>query len=221
VVNLDTAPTVPAGSNDVALANISLGAGLTSAARISAIPLAITPGNGASLANLTGCYIRNAITGGTALSNQFTLTNGSATVFTLGAPLTLAANGATMLSLACNVQPATPVGSSFTISIDPKTVVATDLSGNPISVAAATGTGPNGLPASTSGVVTVTAFVGSTGGTTTGTGTGSTGSTSGTPGVPNTGAGGTASSIMFVLALAALAALMGAAYLRYERAILE
>lgn len=227
LVNLDTAPTVPAGSNDVALANISLGGGLASGARISAIPLTITPGNGASLANLTGCYIRTAITssvGATPLSNQFPLANGGTTAFTLGTPLMVTAGTPTMLSLACNVQPATPVGSSFTISIDPKTVVATDLSGNPLTVSAVTGTGPNGLPASTSGVVTVTAFVGSntgsTGGTTTGTGTG-TGATGGTVGVPNTGAGGTASSVMFVLALAALAALFGAAYLRYERASLN
>lgn len=216
-VNLDTAPSVPAGSMNVALANLWLGgATLSSAGRIGSVPVTITAGNGASVSNLTSCSIRSAIDGtGGALSNTAVITNGGQTTFALLSPLALAASGNTMLALACDVQPSAPVGGTFTISVAPGSFVATDLAGNPIPVFAAVGFGPSGLPASTSGTVTVTALGTAPVQPGSGTGAGT------TPGVPNTGAGGAAGAFLFVLALAALAAAAGAAYLTYEKKLLD
>lgn len=212
-VNLDVAPSVPAGAQNVALANISLGGStLASAGQLANLPITVTAGNGGSVANLTGCYVGSAITGGGTLSNSIALSSGGQTSFPFVTPLSLTAGGSSMLSLYCSVQPATPVGSTFTISIAPNSFAPTTLGGAAIPVFAVTGVGPNGLPAATSGTLVVTASTGVD------TGTGSTG---GTVGVPNTGAGGTATAVLFVLALAALAAIAGAAYLRYERTVLE
>lgn len=216
-VNLDVAPSVPAGAQNVALANISLGgSGLASAGQLAHLPLTITAGNGGSVANLIGCYVGSAVTGmGGALSNPLAVANGAQTTFPFVTPLALAVGSNTMLSLYCSVQPATPIGSTFTISITPSSFAPTTPLGAAIPVSAATGVGPNGLPASTSGTIVVTASAG------TGSGTGSDTSGTGGVGIPNTGGGGTAAAILFVLGLAALAAIAGAAYLTYERTILE
>lgn len=209
-VNLDTAPTVPAGSNDVALANISVGA--TGASyNISSIPLTVTASANGSVVNLTDCKVRDASNLGGALSNVSAVTTGGATSFNFTTPLLVSAGTSNMLSLTCDVQPATAVGSTFALSINPGAVSATNASTGatvtPVAVAAG-GTGPNGLPASTSGSIVVTAQ-GTTipGDTDPGT----------TPGVPNTGAG-SETGMLAVISIAGLIALMGAFYLGRKQA---
>lgn len=209
-VNLDTAPTVPAGSNDVALANISVGA--TGASfNVTSIPLMISASSNGSVANLSDCKVRNTANPDSSLSNVTVVANGTATSFNLINPLFVPAGAAYMLALTCDVQPATAVGSTFSISITPGSVMATNASsgGSVTAVGvAAGGTGPNGLPASTSGSVAVTAQ-GTTipGDTDTGT----------IPGVPNTGIG-TGLGILAMISIAGLIALMGAFYLGRKHA---
>ncbi len=208
LVNLDTAPSVPAGSQDVTLANIALGS-MVNSHNVASIPLTITAGTGASTANLTDCKIRSTANLDGALSNTLTLTSGAQTSFALAVPQLIVPGSPQMLALTCDVQPATPVGSTYTISINPANVGATNAStGAAVTASGVTGFGPQGLPGSTSGTVIVSA-AGS--GSNTG---GSTGGDSGTPGVPNTGAGGTAAGIILLLAAAGLAFVSGSAYLR-------
>lgn len=206
-VNLDTAPSVPAGSTNVALSNISLGANSTDSIRISAIPLSISAGAGASTADLVNCSIINTNNVGGSLSAAQNVSTGGTTNFVLSAPLTVFAGTAPMLALSCDVQPVTPVGGTFTIGVDPASVTATNVTtGAAVTPTAVVGVGPNGLPASLGGTVIVSGDTG------TGTGTG-TGTSTGTPGIPNTGAGDTMNTL-FVLAISGLVALVSGLYLR-------
>lgn len=210
-INLDTAPSVPAGSEDVALANISVGA--TGANyNITSIPLTIGASSNGSVANLTDCKVRDASDLDGAITNVTTVTNGSVTSFNLTIPLLVPAGSANMLSLTCDVSSAAAVGSTFSIAVTPGAVSATNAATGaavtPVGVAAG-GFGPNGLPASTSGTIIVSAL-GSNPvppGTTPDT----------TPGVPNTGLGGNI-VLLAELALAGLIALMGAFYLGRKQA---
>lgn len=206
-VNLDTAPSVPAGSQDVTLANISLSGTGGLNYNVTSIPLTITAGSGGSTANLTGCVIRHAGNLDLVLSNNPTVVNGAATTFNLTVPLAVVSGSAPMLALTCDVQPATPVGSTFTIAVTPGNVAATNAAnGQSVTPIALTGTGPNGLPAATSGTVIVSAA-----GSGSGSGSGSgTGSGSGIPGVPNTGMG---DSLILALALAGAVMVGGSLYL--------
>jgi hypothetical protein len=210
-VNLDTAPSVPAGSDDVALANISFGA--TGASfNVSSIPLTVTSSSNGSTANLTGCVVRNTTNPDVALTNVVSVTNGSATTFSLATPILVLAGDTQMLSLTCDVQPAAAVGSTYLIAVNPANVSATNaatgVSVTPAGVPSG-GIGPNGLPASTSGTVIIAA-VNSTPvppGTDPDT----------TPGVPNTGLG-SAGSMALMIVLAGIIALMGSFYLGRSRA---
>lgn len=210
-VNLDVAPSVPAGSGDVALANISLGAANANY-NVTSIPLTITSSANGSIVNLSDCKIRDASNLDGAVTAVTAITAGSATMFNLTSPLSVPAGTANMLSLSCDVQSTAAVGSTYSISVIPGNVVAknaaTGLSITPIGIAAGA-YGPNGLPASTSGTLIVSAA----------------GSTpvppvtdpDTTPGVPNTGLG---NNIMLLgsLLLAGLIALMGAFYLGRKQA---
>ncbi len=209
-INLDTAPSVPAGSNDVALANISVGA--TGASfNVTSIPLTISSSANGSVGNLSDCKIRDASNLDATLSSVATVINGNVTTFNFAAPLFASAGTANMLSLTCDVQPSAAVGSTYMISVTPGNVRATNASTGaavtPVGIPAG-GTGPLGLPASTSGSVIVSAAGTTpvTPGTSTGTGTGS------TPGVPNTGLG-SAAGLLSVIAIAGIIALLGAIYL--------
>ena len=203
-VRLDTAPSVPAGSQNVSLANISIDA--THSANnvvFSSFPITLSAGNGGSLGNLSGCQIFNSSAGSLSAASA-SVNSGGATIFTLSTPLTLLAGTADMLSLNCNVGAGTSVGSTYTLSIDPASIPVT-VSGTGVSVTptAGVGAGSNGLPAATGGTVAITSSTGLPPVVT-------------TPGVPNTGAGTLSLAALFVLALAALVALGGALYLRYE-----
>ncbi|MBV9159379.1 MAG: hypothetical protein JO019_02150, partial [Candidatus Kaiserbacteria bacterium] len=219
-VNLDTAPSVPRGSTDVALANISVG-GLNSGGTVNvrSIPLTINAGSGGSVANLANCRIRDTQNVDGQLTAPVSVSSGTATTFVFSNPLSVFAGTAPMLALACDVQPATPIGSTFTISADPGSVSATNSSGGTVTATPVVGVGPNGLPASLSGTVIVTDTTGTGTGTTgtgtgtTGTGTGTTGTSTGTPGIPNTGVGDVAQTFA-ILAAAALIALASGFYLR-------
>lgn len=198
-VNLDTAPSVPAGSTNVALANIILDAGRSGGAiSVSAIPVSVTPGNGAAVGHLSNCRIRPSLNTDGSLSNTVIL--GGNQTFTLTAPFTTSAGTQSSLSLACDVAANTPVGGTFAIAITPGSITATNA-----------GTGASVTPTSgnTSGTVLVTAVV--TGGTGD---TGGSGDTSGTPGVPNTGLGGSSTMTLGILLLTALLALGGTMLLR-------
>jgi hypothetical protein len=210
-INLDTAPSVPAGSQDVTIANISFGAAGTSY-NVTSIPLTITAGSNGSVANLTDCKIRNATNLNGALSNA-TVVNNGVTTFGLTSPLFVGAGSSQMLALTCDVQPSAAVGSTFTTSLTPGNVLATNAAtGAAISPLAfpAGSFGPNGLPASTSGTTIVSAI----GTAPVAPGTGTDGST---PGVPNTGLGGNI-ALLAELVLAGLIALMGAFYLGRKQA---
>ncbi|MFA7309850.1 MAG: hypothetical protein WC050_02995 [Candidatus Paceibacterota bacterium] len=207
-VRIDTAPSVPAGSQNVTLANISLdathsGSGVT----LSGLPLTITAGNGGTTNNLSDCRIRNASSLDGSLTLGTSVNSGGATGMTLNAPFTLAGGTADMLALTCNVALTSPVGSTFTISVAPNTIPATIAgTGTTLTPTAAVAMGPNGLPPATSGTVIVSAPT-DLGGVITPTPI---------PGTPNTGSGGTAFDAFIILALSALVALGGAAYMRYE-----
>lgn len=211
-VRVDTAPSVPSGSQDVALANISLDAtGLSGVTNLSTVPVTVTAGNGASTADLTNCRIEQAVSQ-IPLSNSYSVVNGAQTSFSLAAPFPTVGGLASMLSLVCDVAPATPVGGTFTIALNPSSFSATNSSGAGVSVSQATGNGADGLPAALSGTVIVSGPT-STTGTGTGTGTSGTG-TSGVPGVPNTGAGGMAATMLGIMIAALGVALLGGSYLR-------
>lgn len=194
-VNLDTAPTVPAGSTNVALANILLDSTRSGGAvSVSAIPVSITAGGGASNANLSNCRIRPSLTTDGALSGGIAV--GSMQTVALNSAFVSAAGTRTSLAIACDVAAGTPVGSTFTIAITPSAVTATN-----------TGTGASITPTAgnSSGTVIVTATV---------SGGGDTDGDTGTPGVPNTGLGGNAAMTLGVLLFAALMALGGSYMLR-------
>lgn len=197
-VNLDTAPSVPAGSTNVALANILLDTTRSGGAvTVTSIPVSVSYGGGAAVGHLTNCHIRPAIATGASWSNAFT-PSGTQT-YTLTTPFSAAAGAQTSLSLACDVGANAPVGGTFTIAITPSAVTATN---------SATGAGITPASGNSSGTVIVTATVGgNTGGSGNGDG-------SGTPGVPNTGLGGSAAATLAILLLSALAALGGTLMLR-------
>lgn len=206
-VNLNTAPSVPAGSTNVALANIMVGAeNSNSAISITSIPVAINLGNGVVAGNVSNCRIRGAVNTSANLSSSATPSGGTLT-FTLAAPLIVTAGSSATLSLACDVSASTPVGGTISIAITPSALTATNVStGAAITPTASVGFGPNGLPASTSGTVIVSS-VDSAGEVDPAPGTG-------TPGVPNTGLGGNAAMTLALLLLSALVALGGVAFLR-------
>ncbi len=207
-VNIDTAPSVPRGSTNVALANISLGANTSDTVRITSIPVTVAPSAGAAVANLMNCRIRNTNDVNGSLTAMQTISAGGTTNFVLSTPLTVFAGTAPMLAFACDVQPATTIGSTYTISVNPSSITASNAStGAAVTATGVVGFGPNGLPASLSGSVIVSADAG------TGTGTG-TGTSTGTPTVPDTGMGGTVALSLFALALAGLVALGSGMYLR-------
>ncbi len=201
-VNLDIAPSVPRGSNDVALANISLGVGTSSSVRINSIPLSVVAGGSATVTNLSDCRIRDASNIGGSLSGSMNLSSSGATVFALSSPLTIGAGGTDMFSFTCDVSASAPIGGTFTISVVPANVGATNpTTGAAVTGVATTGTGPNGLPAATTGTVIVTGTVPG-------------GNTTTTPGIPNTGLGGGMAMTLGALFLAALFALGSVAYMR-------
>jgi|SRR3989344_939057 len=201
VANLDIAPSVPVGSQDVTLSNISLGTGAATSVRISSIPLSITAGNGASVSQLSDCQLRNTSNLFGSLSGSINPVGGTV-VFNLTTPFTIPAGSAEMFGLTCDVSSTTPVGGTFTIAITPSGIAAVDATtGASITAAAVTGVGPNGLLPATSGTIIVTSAV--------------TGVPPVIPGVPNTGAGGSAQTAL-ILALSALIALAGATYIRYQ-----
>lgn len=206
-VNLDVAPSVPAGTQDVTLANISLDATRSGAGiRLSSIPITITAGNGATIANLTDCRVRDTSNLNGFLNSVVPMmTSGGTSSFTLTNPFTVMGGFASMLAITCDVGSATPVGGTFTISVAPNGFPAVDATtGATITPVATVGTGANGLPASTSGTVIVSAPAsGGTGGT-------------GTPGIPNTGAGGQALQLLLALIASGAVAVAGATYLRYQ-----
>ncbi|MBI5644838.1 hypothetical protein HY970_01955 [Candidatus Kaiserbacteria bacterium] len=195
-VNLDTAPSVPAGSQDVTLANIQLfawnSAGATT--NVSSIPVMVTAGNFGSTANLTDCRIRSTGNLSGSLSNATVLSNGAQTSFSLLAPLSIFSGFVQSLALTCDVAPAAAVGSTFAISVDPNAVTGVNASTGAVLTPVSGG--------SIAGTVIVSSQVpGAASG-------------SGTPGIPNTGAGGDLIQVMYVLTISGLIALGGYAYLR-------
>lgn len=193
-VNLDTAPSVPAGSTNVALANIILDTTRSSGAvTVSSIPISTTLGGGAMIGNLSNCHIRPAVSTSGSLSGVFIL--GGNQTFALTPATTLPAGAQTSLALACDVGTNTPVGGTFAMAITPSQIVTTN---------SATGAVITPTGTVTSGTTIVTAQ-----GTSVGGGTDTT-----TPGIPSTGLGGSAMATLLILALSALVALGGAYTLR-------
>src|SRR3989344_923517 len=140
VANLDIAPSVPVGSQDVTLSNISLG-------------------TGAAVSQLSDCQLRNTSNLFGSLSGSINPVGGTV-VFNLTTPFTIPAGSAEMFGLTCDVSSTTPVGGTFTIAITPSGIAAVDATtGASITAAAVTGVGPNGLLPATSGTIIVTSAV--------------------------------------------------------------
>lgn len=185
--SLSVAPSVPAGSENVVLATVTLTAPSGGqSVTVSSIPITATF-NGVPPANFTSCSIQNALALGIPLSSVTALGQSGST-FGLSVPTVVATNSTVRLALVCSVGFASPPGSSATFSVTPASIPAT-VNGVPITP---TGAG------STAGVVSITAPVGA------GTGTGP------IPSVPNTGIGSDALATLLILALSLLAAYVGA-----------
>lgn len=204
-VNLDTAPSVPAGSQDVALANILL-SGVNSGANVNvaSIPLSISAGGGAAVANLTDCRVRDTQNLDGWLNANVPVIGAGATTYTFATPFTVFAGSSRMLAFTCDIAAGTPVGGTFTIAVTPGSIAATNAAtGASVTAAQFSGTG-----SATSGTVIVSAA-----GTSPVPPPSTGGDDTGTPGVPNTGVGDAA---LFLLAIAGLLALFGAAYISWE-----
>jgi hypothetical protein len=203
-VNFITVPTIPQGGTNVALGIIGLDATRSgSAITVTSLPVMVTP-NGAAISALNNCSLRNITSLATPIS-AVASQNGSVMTFGLSSPLVVNAGSATNLVIVCNLDAATPIGSSFAVSLTPSQIAAT-ANGTTITPAGALGDTGSALP--TSGTITVASASSGTG-TGTGTGTGGTG----VPGIPNTGAGGNAAVSVVMLALAGLLAVAGSIYL--------
>jgi hypothetical protein len=203
-VNFITVPTIPQGEANVALGIIGLDARRSgNAVTVTSLPITVTP-NGASISALNSCSLRNITSLATPISATATQ-NGSVMTFGLATPLTVNAGSMTNLVIVCNVDPSTPVGSTFAVSLTPSQIVAT---ADGATVTPSGALGESGSPLPTAGTVAVAAAGTGTGGTGTGTGTGT-----GIPGIPNTGAGGNAIASVVMLALAGLLAVAGSLYL--------
>jgi hypothetical protein len=204
-VRLDTAPSVPAGSQNVSLANLSIDATHSGNSVVfSSFPITISAGNGGSLGNLSGCQVFNSGSGVPVNTGSVAVNSSGTTTFTLNAPMTVLAGTAAILSLNCNVGAGASVGSTYTIAIDPTAIPATvSGTGAVITPTVGVGVGANGLPAATQGTLVISA-PGDLSGVIT------------TPGVPNTGVGTSGLEALFILVLSAMIALGGALYLRYE-----
>jgi hypothetical protein len=185
---LTVAPSVPAGSQNVSLATLSIAGAANTATTLNSIPVAIQYEGGASLTN---CSIQNADALGVPLSSIVTPVT-SPTTFTLISPVNVPANTVQRYALVCSVGTAAPQGSRITLSVDPAIVGA-------------------GSSDSLTGTVSITAPV-------TGNGAGAEsgiGSNGGSiPGIPNTGVGGDALATLLILALSLFAAFIGATVTR-------
>gem|GEM_PF-1407120 len=202
IIDLSAAPSVPAGSQNVALATITLSAGDDDAITLTAIPVS-TSFDGVSSAQITSCSIQDTQNLGVPLSAVGTLNETTPTLFTFTAPAMVLPNSMARLALVCSVGSAAPVGSSVTFSVDPSTIQATI----------------NGSAVTPEDSGTITATVGINGSLGNGNGGGSivtsTPSDSTTlPGIPNTGIGGDVLATLLILALSLLAAFIGATVTR-------
>src|SRR3989344_1916001 len=186
-VSLSVAPSVPAGSQNVVLATISLTAASVGSASLSAVPLSVSYSN-LSTSNIPSCSIQNALALGTPLSAPVSLPSG-ATSFLLAAPISISANATQRLALVCSVSPNAHGGDTVTIAIDPAVF------------SAASG-------GATSGTVSITPSI--AGAVTADSGGSAAPSLGLLPGVPNTGIGGDLLATLLILALSLLAAFIGA-----------
>lgn len=194
-VSLAAAPSVPAGSSQVALANITLDATHSSQnIMLSSIPLALSF-NGVPAADFTNCSLEYSSLLGFPLNsgaNAVAALSGTGVTFHTNGPLTVYAGTSARLAVVCNVSAAAPPGSYMTFLIDPSSIPATSASGASV-------TPTSILPIA--GATSITAVSG---------GSGSTGGTVTTPGIPNTGLGGDALATLLILALSLLTAYIGA-----------
>ncbi len=208
-INVDVAPSVPRGAQDVTLASFFLsGVGSGAAVNVSSLPVSITAGSGASMSDLTSCSLQNATNLGTPLSGFVNPAGGTAN-FNLAIPLTTFAGLSNKLALVCDVSASAPIGGTYTIGITPASVNATNAgTGATVTPGALSGM-VNGAPAATSGTVVVSgATIGEPVPDDVGGG-------SGIPGIPNTGAGG---ALTIAVLLSGLVALLGTLYLRTRTA---
>ena len=194
-VNVITPTTVEQGGINNVLALITLDA-THSGGNVSLgnVPVTITS-NGASTSQLSNCQLRsiNNLTG--TLNTTAAVQNGTTMSFSLANQLTVPAGTVMTVVLTCNVDPATPVGGSFSVSVAPLSIGATAQNGGAVITPGAS-VASNGSALPTTGVVTVVS------------------SGAVTPGLPNTGEGGNAQETLVVLALSALLAIGAGLYVR-------
>ncbi len=92
--------------------------------QLSALPLSITPGNGASASYLSSCQIVNA--GGTALntgSNIPTSIQSGTNTFVLDTPLVVGAGATVSVNLRCNISGSATPGNTFDTAVIPSATV--------------------------------------------------------------------------------------------------
>jgi len=200
-VNVITPTSVQQGGVNNVLALITLDATHSGGnINIGSVPVTIN-GNGASTAQLSNCQLRNINNLSGTLTTTAPLQNGTTLSFSLAAPLSLAAGTRTTVALTCSVDPATPIGGSFVVSVAPSGLGATAVSnGAVITPTSSVASNGSALPLQGTVLIASTATPPSTGG--------------GIPTVPNTGAGGNAEETALVLALSALVAVGAGLYVR-------
>ena len=203
-IMVNAAQSVPAGGKTEALALIAFDATrIPNAAAIPTIPVTLVF-DGAPASDFTNCALRNVNNLGLALNtgaNAVPPLTSSAVAITFGldTPLVIAPGSSQVLALTCDVAPGTPAG-TVTISVNPASIPAADLTTGATIVPAADLVGPSGTPAPTYGTVTISPSSASSGNS--------------TPGVPNTGAGGESGMMYVLLVLSGASALLGTVALK-------
>ena len=205
---LTTVPSVNTGVQNAVLALITLDAGNSNQnVNVTSIPVTLSF-SGAMANDYSNCSIRSASNLATALNNGSnsiaTPVNGS-TGFTLDTPLSVSPGSAQILALTCSISSAAAPGSTVTVSLAPASIAANASSG---SISPTVLTGSDGVPASTSGTIEITAP----------NTTVTTPVTTTAPGAPNTGAGGDMALNIIVLAASLGVITLGAVLLKRRQA---
>jgi hypothetical protein len=119
-----TSPLVATSTNATVARLVLDTTGSTEAVRITSLPYILTTGAGAQAAHLNNCRVYNEADLNTALNTGVTLQSGLNNV-ALNAPLVLAANTVTTLTLRCDVSGDLVTGGTYTFSMNTANLVAT------------------------------------------------------------------------------------------------
>ena len=197
-----TAPSVPAGSQNVAVAMFVLDA--SNAGQnifLRTMPLNVQY-SGSPAYGLTNCFVENTAAHGYSQTGPGVTLGASGATFTFSPAASVLQGTSARFALVCSVSAAASAGSSVTLSVNPSAMSASGANGAVVPIVAAVG-----ASSPIQGSIPITAPVVTLSGSTTG-------SSGGTPGVPNTGAGGDALATSLILAVSLLTAYGGSVLAR-------